>query len=65
VPKGEPPEVRTRGKRKGYKVFGLIDYVSGQFFYKAHEGRFHSESYAAFLLEVLAHTRRHVVVVQD
>jgi transposase len=65
APKGEQPEVRTSGKRKGYKVFGLIDYFSGQFFYKAHEGRFNSESYAAFLLEVLAHTRRPVVVVQD
>jgi transposase len=65
APKGEQPEVRTSGKRKGYKVFGLIDYFSGQFFYKAHEGRFNSESYAAFLLEVLAHTRRHVVVIQD
>lgn len=65
APKGEQPEVRTSGKRKGYKVFGLIDYFSGQFFYKAHEGRLNSESYAAFLLEVLAHTRRHVVVMQD
>jgi transposase len=65
APKGEQPEVRTSGKRKGYKVFGLIDYFSGQFFYKAHEGRFNSASYAAFLLDVLAHTRRHVIVIQD
>lgn len=65
APKGEQPEVRTSGKRKGYKVFGLIDYFSGQFFYKAHEGRFNSESYAAFLLDVLSHTRRHVIVIQD
>jgi transposase len=65
APKGEQPEVRTSGKRKGYKVFGLIDYFSGRFFYKAHEGRFNSESYAAFLLDVLAQTRRHVVVIQD
>src|ERR671931_2070551 len=65
APTGEQPEVRTSGKRKGYKVFGLIDYFSGQFFYKAHEGRFHAESYAAFLLDVLSQTRRHVVVIQD
>jgi len=32
--KGEQPEVPTSGKRKGYKVFGLIDSFSGQFFYK-------------------------------
>jgi transposase len=65
APTGAQPEVRTSGKRKGYKVFGLIDYFSGQFFYKAHEGRFHSESYAAFLLDVLSQTRHHVVVIQD
>jgi transposase len=65
APKGQQPEVPTSGRRKGYKVFGLIDYFSGQFFYKAHEGRFNSASYAAFLLDVLAQTRRHVVVIQD
>ena len=65
APKGEQPEVRTSGKRKGYKVFGLIDYFSGRLFYKAHEGRLNSESYAAFLLDVLAQTSRHVVVIQD
>ena len=46
-------------------MFGLIDYFSGRFFYKGHEGRLHSESYMAFLLDVLAQTRRHVVVIQD
>ena len=65
APKGEQPEVPTSGKRKGYKVLGLIDYCSGQFFYKTHEGRFNSASYAAFLLDVLAQTRRHVIVIQD
>jgi transposase len=65
APKGEQPEVPTSGKRKGYKVFGLIDYFSGRFFYKAQEGRFNSESYAAFLLDVLGQTRRHVIVIQD
>jgi transposase len=65
APKGQQPEVPTSGKRKGYKVFGLIDYFSGQFFYKAHEGRFNSESYAAFLLDVLSQTTRHIVVIQD
>jgi transposase len=65
APKGEQPEVPTSGQRKGYKVFGLIDYFSGQFFSKPHAGRFNSASYAAFLLDVLSHTRRHVVVIHD
>ena len=65
APKGQQPEVPTSGKRKAYKVFGLIDYFSGRFFYQAHAGRFNSESYAAFLLSVLSQTRQHVVVIQD
>jgi len=65
APKGQQPEVPTSGKRKGYKVFGLIDYFSGRFFYKSHQGRFNSESYAAFLLDILSQTKRHVVVIQD
>jgi transposase len=65
APKGQQPEVPTSGKRKGYKIFGLIDYFSGQFFYKSQTGRFNSESYAAFLLDVLAQTKKHVIVIQD
>jgi transposase len=65
APKGQQPEVPTSGKRKGYKVFGLIAYFSGRFFYKAHAGRFHSESYATLLRDVLSQTNQHVVVIQD
>ena len=65
APKGQQPEVPTSGKRKGYKVFGRIDYFSGRFFYKAHAGRFNSESYATFLLDVLSQTNQHMVVIQD
>jgi transposase len=64
APKGQQPEVPTSGKRKAYKVFGLIDSFSGRFFYKAHAGRFNSASYAAFVLDVLAQTTQHVVVIQ-
>src|SRR5262249_46424291 len=62
---GHQPEVPTSGIRKAYKVFGLIDYFSGRFFSKAQTGRFNSESYAAFLLDVLAQTTQHVFVIQD
>ncbi len=65
APKGQQPEVPTSGKRKGYKLFGLIEYFSGQFFYKSQRGRFNSESYAAFLLDVLSQTKKHVIVIQD
>jgi transposase len=65
APRGQQPEVPTSGTRRAYKVFGLIDYFSGRFFYKAHDGRCNSASYAAFLLEVLAQTPQPVVVIQD
>ena len=63
--RGEQPLVKTSGKRKGYKVFGLIEYFSGRFFYQASEERFTSESYQAFLTEVLRRTRKHLFLIQD
>jgi transposase len=65
APQGQQPEVPTSGTRQAYKVCGLIDYFSGRFFYKAHAGRFHAQSYAAFVLEVLSQTTQPVVVMQD
>ena len=64
-PKGKQPTVKTSGKRKAYKIFGAIDYFSGQFFYKSHQGRFNSVSYEDFLTEVLAQTKEHLILIQD
>jgi transposase len=64
--RGHQPVVKTSGKRKGYKVFGLIDYFSGQFFGRGQDGKLNSESYQAFLTQVLAQTGgRFVIVIQD
>jgi transposase len=63
--RGEQPTVKTSGKRKGYKVFGLIEYSSGRFFYQGSEGKFTSESYQAFLSEVLRQTQKHLFLIQD
>jgi transposase len=63
--KGQQPTVKTSGKRKAYKVFGLIDYFTGAFFHKSHTGRFNSASYQAFLIEVMTKTKQHLVLVQD
>jgi transposase len=63
--KGQQPTVKTSGIRKAYKIMGLIDFLSGAFFYQAHTGRFNSESYQAFLLEVLAKTSQHLIIIQD
>ena len=63
--KGDQPVVKTSGIRKSYKVFGLIEYFSGRFFFKGHEGRLNSESYAGFLKEVMKKTRKHLILIQD
>ncbi len=65
APTGEPPDVPTSGTRKGDKGFGLIDSCSGRFCSTGQEGRLNSASSAALLLDVLAQTRRHVVVMQE
>ncbi len=46
-------------------VRSQVDYFTGQFFYKSHTGRFNSDSYAAFLLDVLSQTKKHIIVIQD
>ena len=63
--KGQQPTVKTSGKRKAYKIMGLIDYFSGAFLHKSHTGRFNSATYEAFLTEVLAKTKQHLILVQD
>ena len=64
--RGKQPVSKTSGSRKSYKVFGLIEYFSGRFFCKGHEGRLNSESYASFLKEVMKKTRKkHLIVIQD
>jgi transposase len=62
---GHQPTVKTCGKRKAYKVFGLIDFFSGRLFYRGHTGRFNSDSYADFLLEVMKQTLQHLILIQD
>lgn len=62
---GQPPLVKTTGKRKGYKVFGLIDYFTGQLFRQALTARFTAETYCAFLTTVLAQTHRPIILIQD
>lgn len=62
---GQKPTVKTSGIRKGYKVFGLIDYFTGRFFYKCTEDRLKSETYTEFLKMVLRKTNKHIILIQD
>ena len=65
APRGQQPLVKTCGKRKGYKVWGLIDYFSGRLFDRGDPGRFNAAGYCAFLATVLAQTDRPIIVIQD
>jgi transposase len=62
---GQTPIVKTTGKRKGYKVLGLIELFAGRFFYHGQQERFDSASYQAFLSGVLANTTEHLILIQD
>jgi hypothetical protein len=63
--RGHQPELPTSGKRKGYKVFGAIEYFSGRGFSQGIEGRFHSESYQAFWQMIMAQTTEHLFWIHD
>lgn len=65
APRGQQPVVKTSGKRKGYKVFGLIDYFTGRFFYQCTQEKLASASYQEFLKAVLRQTRKPIILVQD
>jgi transposase len=63
--RGQQPLVKTNGKRKGYKVMGLIDYFSGRLFGEGSNERFTASRYCAFLASVLATTEEPLIVIQD
>jgi transposase len=63
--RGRQPEVPTSGKRKGYKVFGAIEYCSGRLCSQGIEGRLNSESSQAFLQMIMTQTTEHLFVIHD
>jgi transposase len=63
--RGHQPEVPTSGKRKGYKVFGAIEYFSGRLFSQGIDGRFNSENYQAFLQRIMEQTTKHLFLIHD
>lgn len=65
APKGQQPLVKTCGKRKGYKVLGLIDYFTGRLFYEGGTGRFTAGRYCEFLASVLSATEKPIMLIQD
>jgi len=65
APTGQQPTVATSGKRRGYKVFGLIEMFTGRLFYQGIDGKFNAASYIAFLSGVLTQTSQPLFLVHD
>ena len=63
--RGQQPLVKTSGKRKGYKVLGMIDYFSGRLFFQGSTERFTAKRYCDFLATILAQTKQPLIVIQD
>jgi len=65
APVGQQPLIKTCGKRKAYKVFGLIDYFSGCLFSHGQTERFTAATYCAFLQTVLDQSDQPLMLIQD
>jgi transposase len=63
--KGCQPQVQTSGIRKGYKVFGVIEFFSGQFYYQDTQDRFNSLTYRVFLSALLKAVPGKFILIQD
>ena len=63
--RGHQPQVPTTGLRKGYKVFGAIEFFRGLFVYQATEQRFQSDSYQTFLSYLLSQVSGPLILIQD
>jgi len=63
--RGQQPQVKPSGQRKGYTVFGCIEDCTGRFFYPGQEGRLNATAYLAFLRRVLAQTTQCILLMQD
>jgi len=63
--KGHQPLVKTTGRRKACKVFGLIEYFSGRLFAQGLTGALNAQSYLGFLRWVLEETTQPLFLVQD
>lgn len=65
APVGQQPEVKTSGRRRGYKVFGMLEWFSAQLYWQGHAGHFDAPSYCRFIERLLRQTPRQVIIVQD
>jgi hypothetical protein len=65
APRGSQPQVKTSGLRKGYKIFGVIEFFSGRFYWLNCAERFNSGTYQVFLATMLAQVPGPFILIQD
>jgi len=65
APIGKQPKIKTKGKRKGLKMFGVIEFFGGSFQYMEAEDKFNGESYIVFLKKIMAQNTCPVILVED
>jgi transposase len=65
APIGQQPVIKTTGRRKAYKVLGLIEFFSGRLFRQGVTGKLNADSYLRFLTMVLNQTAQPLFLVQD
>jgi transposase len=63
--RGHQPQIPTTGLRKGYKVFGAIEFFTGRLIYQGTDQRFQSDSYQSFLRYLLSQVSGRVLLIQD
>jgi transposase len=65
APRGKQPKIKTKGKRKGLKMFGVIEFFGGSFQYMEAEEKFNGESYIEFLKLIMETYSCCVILVED
>jgi transposase len=65
APKAKQPQVRTCGKRKGLKMFGVIEVRQGDFIYMECEDKFTNVSYQTFLDKIVTHYSCPIILIED
>ncbi len=63
--RGQTPTIATSGKRRGYKLFGAIEFFSGRVFYEVSANKFNSQSYEQFIKHILERISELLFLVQE
>jgi transposase len=65
APRGKQPKIKTTGKRKGMKVFGVIGFFNGDFHYMETPDKFNAQTYVQFLETVVGQYTCPVILIED